>query len=920
MSHETENGPSGDTDFEGETVADPKPADELETIGPYQILGSLGKGGMGEVFIAKDPRLGRRVALKRIRADAQPESRRRFQREAKLAASLSHPSIVPVFDFVQLGDHEHLVMELIEGPSLRQWLDRGEHDLVQKLRLAEEIADGLAYAHHQGIIHRDLKTENVLISTEAHAKIADFGVARREMREGSTLVAGQPDASNPDFSELVTSEGAVIGTYRSMAPEQARGEAADARSDLFSFGVLLYEMFTGISPFRGKSPLETLFKLTQLPHQPAAELDPSLPPGLVRLIDHLLEKDRELRPSSANEVRQQLQTLRREVEQADEKTVFPSEQAAAGGPLPSPGRESGAKRRRPLWPVLLLAVLALAAIWWRFGRHATAAERTASGPLYAAVLAPRWEGAGNSAQAEELGQLSFLVRTAVLRRLSTLGGISPKLFEEVDQVPASTQATTTSYRQVAAAAGADEVLIPTVSCSGSDCSLRLERWRAHDDSVVGVENVELPFNNLPLASRAVQLTTRRLYGELEPRREETASFSPEAYSRLMAIQQELAKNPSSARLGPWLDELEGLRQKNPAFFEVALLEVEIAWRRSSETHDNALLERARNLMNAALVQAPEEPEVLLRAAWLASLDGRPKDAETYVQSADRVAPGDLRVVDYRALLLERQGKLEEALELRRHAAKQRPSWNRAYNLAFTLIRLSRWQEASQILDKLLAKAPELGRALSLRARAELSGGDPQKAVELYETLLARSDNLIDRYNLATAHLLLGNGASSAKEIEKALAVQPDHPFYLLALGEARSLEGREAEAQKIFRRVAKAPEGEHKWESLSVQAQAHARLGHKERAIELLQEALQLAPGYDGQVAFEAALIYSLVGDRTAALVNLRKAVAAGKGGWLRLPAFAVWRDDPEIGPLLAEAQKGLRGEAQRAQFSSSSP
>jgi tRNA A-37 threonylcarbamoyl transferase component Bud32 len=561
-----------------------RPAGDSETIGPYQVLGSIGKGGMGEVLLARDPRLGRKVAIKRIRAEGGAESRLRFQREARLAASLSHPAIVPVYDLVVLGEHEHLVMELVEGPSLAQWLEEN-HGLDAKLQIAEQIAAGLAYAHRHGIVHRDLKTENVLLSADDQAKIADFGIARRNVAPLASTLDGSPETA----TELHTKEGALLGTYRSMSPEQARGEPADQRSDLFSFGVLLYEMFSGESPFRDASPLETLFRLTSKPHRPIRELAPELPAGLERLIDQLLEKDPELRPRSAQEALQQLKTLQVQLEEGLAQTLDSGTKA----PLPAiPARSPNSPRAawlRP-WAALPAALVLLGGLgvwWWR--------PAPAGDPIYAAVLAPRFEGtAAQDGGADQ--QLGFSVRSGVLHRLSRLPGISPKTFGEVDQVQAG-QGKAPTFRQIAEAAGADELVVPTIFCAGPDCSLRVDRWQLQGERTLGGDRRDLPAEGLDLAAQVAQHATSQLYPDHPlPASEEDDSFSLPAYNRLMEIRAALAKTRDSSKLDGWLDELRDLRQNHPGFHDLVDTEVEIEWRRFSELRDES--SRARQASDA----------------------------------------------------------------------------------------------------------------------------------------------------------------------------------------------------------------------------------------------------------------------------------------------------------------------------------
>src|SRR5215210_4257890 len=393
-------------------------------IGPYQVLKRLGMGGMGEVLLAHDERLDREVAIKRIRADtgASAERRERFRREARVAAKLNHPAIVQIYDVLTEGDVNYIVLEYVEGTNLRRLLDDGPLPVGEAAIIGRDVAEGLAEAHRQGILHRDLKTENVLVTPAGRGKISDFGIAK-------SLLKGRTEDS-------LTALGHVIGTYRAMSPEQARGAEVDPRSDLFSLGVLLYEALTGVSPFEAENELAMLNRIVYDRQVPVREVAPAVPRGLSDLVDRLLQKDPLLRPRSAEEVARALAELAPGgLGTAGSATlVEPMLRPSFAAPAPSAASSpyGAVTARRPalrtlLWAGLPLAlILGLAAAWQAF--------RPPAEPLYVAVLRPE---IGARSGGVELDLMTSGVRTALVRGLMSLDGISPKAFEEIDPVAGS---------------------------------------------------------------------------------------------------------------------------------------------------------------------------------------------------------------------------------------------------------------------------------------------------------------------------------------------------------------------------------------------------------------------------------------------------------------------------------------------------
>lgn len=865
-------------------------------LGPYRVEERLGAGGMGEVYRGYDARLDRPVALKRVKpGDERSEaSRARFRREARAAARLSHGAVVQVYDWVEEDGADWIVMELIDGRSLRRLMAEGLPSVEQTLRFARQIVGALQAAHGAGIVHRDLKADNVMVTAGGDVKVFDFGLAKRY------------DTGDAPPTEL-SAHGQIVGTVSGMSPEQALGRPLDGRSDLFSFGSLLYELLTGISPFRGQTAAETLTRICTVQQLPVHRHRPEVPVELSDLVDRLLEKDPGRRPGSAREVAGILESLGTESSGTDSaarpvpardglalddptrdggsSTLAPFGGVVRGPAVSDPGAEPATIRThgrgwlRGVSTAAILVVLALVAWHLASPRGKAPPERR-----YIAVAPPRVAEAVAEDPAVRL--LAGAVHAGVERGLLGLSGIG---------VLDGGRSGAADPLVIASDLGADEVVTTELDCDRETCQILLRRLGGTDGAVlwIGRTSADRVGADLPAHSSGIAEQVRGGYPDAEAHAAlPDLRVSPQDYAMYLELEQGHQTRARSAESGEYLGEILALEARAPRFPEAFLLEATVRRLRFHGSRRDEELELGTAAVERALALAPQDPRVLRVAAQMAIDSGRLEDAEAFLATAERLEPGDVGWKIQRASLLERQGRIREARELLGAATRRRPTWENLSRLADLDYRVGDVEASRRHLEEALERAPGNYDVFSRLAQLELLNGEPRRAVELYGELVERAPEATERTNLGVAHLLLADYDAAVARFREVLEATPDSPYALLNLADAELLRGETEKARDLYLRVLEQVDADPDPEALLlVRAQAEGHLGRGEDAVGSAQRALRRAPD-NPQVIYETALVHALAGDAASALVHSRRARELGiDERWFGFPWFDSIRD-----------------------------
>jgi tetratricopeptide (TPR) repeat protein len=832
-------------------------------FGSYQLGNLLGAGGMGEVYAAHDPRLRRDVAIKVVHADlaADPQRFQRLQREARAAAALNHPNILAIHD---IGTHEgipYIVMERVLGETLAEQLNHDRLPLDRALDIGAQIADALAAAHARGVLHRDLKPANVMLTAEGRVKVLDFGLAKMLAPEATA------DTATTTRTTLITRPGQVFGTPLYMAPEQLLGEAGDHRADIYSLGVILFELVTGRRPYEGRDFAElALRKLGDRPPSPG-DLDSSVPLEVCQLITRCLAKVPSERPASAAIVRTELEQLR----------------GAIGESVRHVPRIFG--RRAIVAAVAAIAVLLAA---FRVNWRAPSAD-TLARPIIAVLPLANLTGQETD---DYLGVGIADALTTSLSRLSSVSVVSRETTRESAR-------TISDPGRLARELGVNLLVQGSLQRAGE--RLRIDaKVIKPDGTVVWAGDSEATLSDLFAIQR--QLSDRLVAGlrltvsDVERRQlavDPTSNQEAlEAYWRGMAL-LERTDGPSVDRAIESLQRSIGLDSK----FAVAQAGLGAAFvRKYALTDDGAWMTRAQEAVTAALAIDPMQTQGRLTLANVYRSTGRNGSAVEELRRVLADEPTNDEARRRLGAIFESEGRQAEALEQLQGAVALRPEyWRNHDDLGLFYFRTGRLQDAIRAFTRVTELRPDAAQSYQRLGTAYQAAGDKERARDNLERAISIAPDPASYSNLGTIHYSEGRFAEAAAAYQAAIKLRPNRALYHRNLGDVYQKIGRPSDARSEYQQALGLTE-----EALGVNpndarvmaqlAVLEAKLGRRGDAERHISRAMVINPA-NPEILFQRAAVSSLLGETTAALEAVSEAVARGFG-------VDLVRDDDDLAPL----------------------
>jgi len=894
-----------------------EPAGDLvgQLIGHYRIESLLGVGGMGEVYLARDERLGRKVALKflpeRLTADEAQLSR--FKTEARSASALNHPNILTVYEINAEGNRQFIATEFIEGLTLRASLARGRMNLHNALEIAVQVASALAAAHEAGVVHRDIKPENIMLRPDGYAKVLDFGIAKlTEQRLKSDL------GESGTMALLQTRPGLVLGTGHYMSPEQARGQTADARSDIWSLGVVIYEMIRGIPPFSGETPSDCIASILTTEPAPLSGVLPEVPLKLESILQKALRKNRDERYPTIKQMLADLRNLKEELE-------------AEGSPQTKARAESIVSKikRQKRGVLLTLAAAILAAAAFAYSFFFVASAPLANEKSIAVLPFENRSEDKSNAYFTDGVQDEILTRLSKIRDLKVISRTSTQRYKNTSQ----------NLSQIANQLGVANLLEGSVQKTNDQVRVNVQLIRAADDSHLWAETFDRRLTDIfSVESEVAKAIADQLRAHLSGREEQAIAARPtdnpeayDAYLRGLAYTLKTGDTPANA-IGAQKYLREAVRLDSKFALSWALLSYVDALGYLTLTLQPtvALREETRQAAEIAFSLQPNLGEAVLAKGYYHYACLKDYDsAVRYFEQARQFLPNSSTIPQSLAYVARRRGQWDRSESYFKEAERLDPrNVNLLTSHAASSIVLRRFPEALRKLDHVLDITPDDVDTLAQQAAIAQAEGNLPRASALLASLHPNADDTTALGTQVYQAILERRPAQIILRLKEILA-KPDPAlghrngelrFYL---GWAQEVASDHAAAQESWQQARSELEPFLKEEPENFSligdlALTNTGLGDKAAALALSQRAMAVVPmekdAVDGPGPIEIlARVAARTGEPDRAIAALRKLLSVPYAGplasnvpltpaLLRLdPMFDPLRNDPRFQELISE-------------------